>query len=163
MAKVAIYPGSFDPLTYGHVDIIERAARVFGRIIVAVAHESGKEPLFSVEERKALIRKVKWPRGVKVTVEDFGGLLVDYVGRKKAGVVVRGLRALSDFEYEFQMALINRKLSEKVETMFMMANESYSYLSSRTIKEIILLGGSVKAFVPPHVEKALREKLLYIK
>lgn len=160
MAKVAIYPGSFDPITFGHIDIIERAGHVFDRIVVAVAHEAGKEPLFSVEERKALIKKVKWPSGVKVEVDDFGGLLVDYVRRSGADVVVRGLRALSDFEYEFQMALINRKLSEKVETMFMMASESYSYLSSRTIKEIILLGGSVKAFVPAHVEKALREKLL---
>lgn len=160
MAKLAIYPGSFDPITFGHADIIERAAKVFGRLIVAVAHESGKEALFSVAERKTLIEKMRWPRGVKVDVEDFGGLLVDYVRRRKAAVVVRGLRALSDFEYEFQMALINRKLSEKVETMFMMASETYSYLSSRTIKEIILLGGSVKAFVPSHVEKALREKLL---
>lgn len=160
MGKLAIYPGSFDPITYGHIDIIERAARVFGHIVVGVAHESGKEALFSVSERCEMIRKLKWPRGVKVEVEDFGGLLVDYVRRRKADVVVRGLRALSDFEYEFQMALINRKLSEKVETMFMMASETYSYLSSRTIKEIILLGGSVKAFVPPHVEKALREKLL---
>jgi len=160
MGKVAIYPGSFDPITYGHIDIIERVAKVFDRVIVSVAHATGKNPLFSVEERRKLIEQVAWPKGIQIEIDDFSGLLVNYVQSKKADVVIRGLRALSDFEYEFQMALINRKLTEKVETMFMMAGESYSYLSSRTMKEIISLGGSAQAFVPPHVEKALQEKLI---
>lgn len=159
MSKVAIYPGSFDPITYGHIDIIERATKVFDKVIVAVAHESGKEPLFSVEERKQLIEQVDWPAGVHIEVDDFKGLLVNYVLKKKANVVVRGLRALSDFEYEFQMALINRRLSGKVETLFLMAGETFSYLSSRTMKEIIALGGSAAAFVPKHVEAALKRKL----
>lgn len=159
MSKVVIYPGSFDPITYGHIDIIERATKVFDKVVVAVAHESGKKPLFSVKERKRLIEQVDWPVGTKIEVDDFKGLLVDYVLKKKANVVVRGLRALSDFEYEFQMALINRRLSEKVETLFLMAGETFSYLSSRTMKEIIALGGSAAAFVPKHVEEALKRKL----
>lgn len=159
MGKIAIYPGSFDPITYGHIDIIERATKVFDKVVVAVAYDSGKDSLFSVEERKSFIEKVDWPKGANIEVDAFQGLLVEYVLKKKGNVVVRGLRALSDFEYEFQMALINRKLSEKVETMFLMAGENFSYLSSRTMKEIISLGGSAEAFVPKHVEEALRKKL----
>ncbi len=160
MGKIAIYPGSFDPITYGHIDIIKRATKVFDKVVVAVAHASGKDPLFSVEERKSFIEQVEWDSGTNIEVDDFQGLLVDYVLRKKGNVVVRGLRALSDFEYEFQMALINRKLSEEVETMFLMAGETYSYLSSRTMKEIISLRGSAAAFVPKHVEEALKKKLI---
>lgn len=160
MEKIAIYPGSFDPITNGHVDIIDRATKVFDKVVVAVAHATGKDHLFSVQERREMIEKVDWPHGTQIEIDDFDGLLVDYVLKKKADVVVRGLRALSDFEYEFQMALINRRLSEKVETMFLMAGETFSYLSSRSIKEILSLGGSVEAFVPKHVEDALRKKLI---
>ena len=158
MKKIAIYPGSFDPVTYGHLDIIKRAAKIFDKVIVAVAHNNEKEPLFSVPERVELLKKAT--KGVKgLEVDDFHGLVVDYVRRKNARVVIRGLRMISDFEYEFQMALTNRKLTDDVETIFMMPSEAYSYLSSKLIKEIASLGANLKGFVPGFVEKAIKSKM----
>ena len=158
MAKVAVYPGSFDPITNGHLDVIRRAASMFSRVIVAVAYNSEKAPLFTVEERLALTRQsVKGLRNV--AVDTFRGLLVNYVRRKHAHVVVRGLRAVSDFEFEFQMALMNRKLEPRVETIFLMPKDEYTFLSSGLVKEIAELGGNVSEFVPPAVENALRRKL----
>lgn len=158
MKNTAIYPGSFDPITYGHLDIIKRALKVFDKVIVAVAHTSEKNPLFSVAERVELLKKAT--KGIKgVEVDDFKGLVVDYVKRRKLRIVIRGLRMISDFEYEFQMALTNRKLSKDVETIFMMPSESYSYLSSKLIKEAASLGANLKGFVPGFVEKAIKAKL----
>ena len=158
MKKIAVYPGSFDPVTYGHMDIIKRALKIFDKVIVAVAHNAEKEPLFLVSERVALLKRSL--KGIKrVEVDDFRGLIVTYVKKKKATVVVRGLRMISDFEYEFQKALTNRKLSSDVETIFMMPSESYSYLSSKLIKEAASLGANLKAFVPRFVEKKIKEKL----
>ncbi|MBA3297691.1 MAG: pantetheine-phosphate adenylyltransferase, partial [Acidobacteria bacterium] len=153
---VAIFPGSFDPLTNGHVDIIQRGARFFDRIIVAVLINQEKAPLFTVPERVDLARNVfrEWPN---VEVDTFDGLLVDYARRKRATVIVRGLRAISDFEYEMQMALMNRRLSPDVETVFMMPAESYTYVSSRIVKEVVALGGTVTGLVPTLVEERLRE------
>lgn len=154
----AVYPGTFDPVTYGHIDLIKRALRVVDELIVAVAHNPGKAPLFRVEERVALLKRAT--RGLRgVTIDDFDSLVVDYVRRKRVRVVIRGLRMLSDFEYEFQMALTNRKLSDEVETMFMMPSESHSYVSARLIKEAAALGADLSAFVPPFVETALKRKL----
>ena len=158
MQQRAIYPGTFDPVTYGHIDIIKRACKIFDEVIVAVAHNPGKGPLFTVEERSDLLRRST--RGLRgVTIDHFDSLVVDYVRRKRGQVVIRGLRMLSDFEYEFQMALTNRKLSDAVETIFMMPSESYAYLSARLIKEAAALGADLSAFVPPVVAKALRGKL----
>ncbi len=158
MKNIAIYPGSFDPITYGHLDIIKRAIRIFDKVIVAVAHNSEKDPLFSVSERVELLKKVT--RNIKgVEIDDFHGLVVDYVKTKKSKVVIRGLRMISDFEFEFQMALTNRKLSKDVETVFMMPSEAYSYLSSKLIKEAASLGANLKGFVPSFVEKAIKSKL----
>jgi len=158
MKKIAIYPGTFDPVTNGHIDIIERALKIFDELIVAVAHNPHKNPLFTVEERVEMLKLIMKDReGVKV--EDFDGLLMDYAQKKGAGVVIRGLRAISDFEYEFQMALTNRKLNDKVEIVFLMPAESYTYLSSRIVKEVVGLGGHVNEFVPEIVEQRLREKL----
>jgi len=162
MKAKAVYPGSFDPVTYGHIDLIKRALKIFDTVIIAVAHNPEKKPLFTVEERlKMLKAATKGLRGV--VIEDFDGLVVDYVRKKGALVVIRGLRMLSDFEYEFQMALTNRKLAPNIETIFMMPSEQYSYLSSKLIKEAVALGagvkGGVKAFVPNFVEKALIKKL----
>lgn len=159
MKKIAVYPGSFDPVTYGHLDIIKRAVKVFDKIIVAVAHNSEKTPFFSVSERVELLRKAT--SGIKgVEIDDFHGLVVDYVKSKKSRVVIRGLRMISDFEYEFQMALTNRKLSQDVETIFMMPSESYSYLSSKLIKEAASLGAGLKGFVPGFIEKAIKKKIV---
>ena len=156
----AVYPGTFDPVTYGHLDLITRAAKLFDEVIVAVAHNPTKQPLFEVEERVALLRKAT--RGVRgVTIDDFDSLAVDYVRRKRAGVMIRGLRMLSDFEYEFQIALTNRKLSDRVETIFLMPSESHAYVSARLIKEAAALGADVSAFVPPFVGTALKRKLSY--
>jgi pantetheine-phosphate adenylyltransferase len=155
--RVAIYPGSFDPLTNGHVDIIERGARIFDSIIVAILANVEKTPLFSERERVAIIRDV-FKDKPNVQVETFDGLLVDYAQRKQANVLVRGLRAVSDFEYEFQMALMNRHLAPGLETVFMMPAEQYTYISSRLIKEVFTLGGEVTGLVPPIVEEQLREK-----
>lgn len=156
-ARIAIYPGSFDPLTNGHVDIIERGARIFDRIIVAILSNVEKTPLFSESERVALIQDVFKDRP-NVQVETFDGLLVDYAHRKNASVLVRGLRAVSDFEYEFQMALMNRHLAPEIETVFMMPAEQYTYISSRLIKEVFMLNGKIDGLVPPVVEERLRAK-----
>jgi pantetheine-phosphate adenylyltransferase len=157
MSTLAVYPGSFDPLTNGHVDIIERGARLFDRIIVAILVNAEKAPLFSTAERVDIARKV-FRDHANVDVDTFDGLLVDYVAKRKANVLVRGLRAVSDFEYEFQMALMNRHLNPSIETVFMMPDEKYSYISSRLIKEVFALGGQVHGLVPELVETRLREK-----
>jgi pantetheine-phosphate adenylyltransferase len=155
--RIAIYPGSFDPLTNGHVDIIERGARLFDVIIVAILVNAEKSPLFSKEERVAIVKEVFKGRA-NVEVDTFDGLLVDYAARRQAHVIVRGLRAVSDFEIEFQMALMNRRLDPQIETVFMMPAEQYSYISSRLIKEVFSLGGRVHGLVPDSVEQRLREK-----
>jgi pantetheine-phosphate adenylyltransferase len=154
---IAIYPGSFDPLTNGHVDIIQRGSRLFDRIVVAILLNVEKSPLFTVPERVDIAREVfgGYPN---VEVDTFDGLLVDYARRKRASVLVRGLRAISDFEYEMQMALMNRHLNPDVETVFMMPAEPYTYVSSRLVKEVVALGGSVNTLVPTLVESRLREK-----
>jgi pantetheine-phosphate adenylyltransferase len=152
-----VYPGSFDPLTNGHVDIITRGARLFDRIIVAILVNAEKSPLFSMAERVEIARAV-FKNHPNVEVDTFDGLLVDYVGRRKANVIVRGLRAVSDFEYEFQMALMNRELASTIETVFMMPAVQYSYISSRLIKEVFALGGRVHGLVPELVEARLRDK-----
>ena len=159
MSVIAIYPGSFDPLTNGHVDIIHRGARLFDRIVVAVLLNVDKAPLFTVSERVDIAREV-FQGTANVEVDTFDGLLVDYARRKHAGVIVRGLRAISDFEFEMQMALMNRRLNPDVETVFMMPAEPYTYVSSRLVKEVVALGGSVKGIVPDIVERRLREKHL---
>jgi pantetheine-phosphate adenylyltransferase len=155
--RIAIYPGSFDPLTNGHVDIIERGAKIFDKIIVAILANVEKTPLFTETERVALIQEVFQGRP-NVQVETFDGLLVDYAQRKQASVLVRGLRAVSDFEYEFQMALMNRHLAPAIETVFMMPAEQYTYISSRLIKEVFMLNGQIDGLVPPIVEERLRAK-----
>jgi pantetheine-phosphate adenylyltransferase len=155
--RVAIYPGSFDPLTNGHVDIIERGARIFDAIIVAILANVEKTPLFTENERITIIRDV-FKAHNNVQVEAFSGLLVDYAQLKKATVLVRGLRAVSDFEYEFQMALMNRHLAPGLETVFMMPDEKYTYISSRLIKEVFTLGGEITGLVPAVVEDRLRAK-----
>jgi len=157
MARIAVYPGSFDPLTNGHVDIIRRGARMFDRIIVAILLNAEKAPLFSPDERMRLIREV-FRDTPAVEADTFDGLLVHYMRQKRASVIVRGLRAVSDFEYEMQMALMNRHLSPEVETVFMMPAEEYTYVSSRLVKEVASLGGSVSGLVPEPVEKQLIEK-----
>jgi pantetheine-phosphate adenylyltransferase len=156
---VAIYPGSFDPLTNGHVDIIQRGSRLFDRIIVGILVNLEKAPLFTVPERVDIAREVFHGRP-NVEVDTFDGLLVDYAHSKRATVIVRGLRAVSDFEYELQMALMNRRLRPEVETVFMMPAEPYTYVSSRLVKEVVALGGSVRGLVPGLVEDRLREKKL---
>src|SRR3954468_9517331 len=157
MSTLAVYPGSFDPLTNGHVDIIERGARLFDRIIVAILVNAEKAPLFSMAERVEICRAV-FKNHPNVEVDTFNGLLVDYVARRNANVIVRGLRAVSDFETEFQMALMNRRLSPNVETVFMMPAEQYTYISSRLIKEVFALGGQVRGLVPEIVVTRLQEK-----
>jgi pantetheine-phosphate adenylyltransferase len=157
MSTLAVYPGSFDPLTNGHVDIISRGARMFDRIIVAMLVNAEKSPMFTMAERVEIARSV-FKSEPKVEVDTFNGLLVDYVERKQATVIVRGLRAVSDFEFEFQMALMNRRLKPQIETVFMMPAEQYTYISSRLIKEVFALGGRVHGLVPELVEQRLREK-----
>src|SRR6187399_910577 len=156
--SLAVYPGSFDPLTNGHVDIITRGSRLFDRIIIAMLVNAEKAPLFSMDERVEIAREVFKGHG-NVEIDTFDGLLVDYVARRKADVIVRGLRAVSDFEFEFQMALMNRRLNAKIETVFMMPAEQYSYISSRLIKEVFSLGGRVHGLVPDMVEERLRQKV----
>jgi len=158
MLTLAVYPGSFDPLTNGHVDIIARGARLFDRIVVAIAVNAEKAPLFTVEERVEIARAV-FAEHPAVEVDTFDGLLVDYVVRRKADVIVRGLRAISDYEFEFQMALMNRRLNAMVETVFMMPAEQYTYISSRLIKEVFALGGRVHGLVPELVEARLHDKV----
>lgn len=155
--KRAVYPGTFDPITNGHLDLIQRGLRIFDEIIIAVAPNPKKKPLFDLKERLALIEEaIKDYKNVKV--EAFDCLLVDYVKQKGAIAIIRGLRAVSDFEYELQMALMNRRLSDGVETVFMMPSEEYSFLSSTIVKEVASLCGPVKGLVPEHVEKALKKK-----
>jgi len=155
---IAIYPGSFDPPTNGHLDLIERGAKIFDVLIVALLRNSEKQPLFSIKERLSMLRDTtkKWSN---VRVDSFEGLLVDYAIRSGAKVVLRGIRAISDYEYDLQMALMNRKLDARLETIFMMPAETYSYLSSRLVREISSLGGSIGALVPEVVERELMNKL----
>ena len=155
--RLAVYPGSFDPLTNGHVDIIQRGVRLFDRIVIALLVNRDKAPLFSVEERLELTREV-FSGEPNVEVDTFDGLLVDYARRRRANVIVRGLRAISDFEYELQMALMNRRLNDDIETVFMMPAEPYTYVSSRLVKEVFALGGSVAGLVPAAVEARLAAK-----
>ena len=155
---LAIYPGSFDPLTRGHVDLIERGSQIFDQLVVGVLTNLDKAPLFSIEERVEMLREVT--AGMpNVSVDTFGGLLVDYAVRKKARVILRGIRAFSDYEYELQMALMNRELQPNIETVFLTPAEAYSHISSRLVKEIFQHGGSVKGLVPPVVEERLRQKV----
>ena len=156
--RTAIYPGSFDPFTNGHLDVLQRAAKLFDRVVVAIAKNESKHPLFSLNERLALVQPAI-ARMQNVEVEIFEGLLVEYASKQKALAIVRGLRAVSDFEFEFQLALMNRNLNEKIETIFMMPKDTYTFISSRIVKEIARLGGNVSPFVPPHVESALKKKL----
>lgn len=158
MAKRAVYPGSFDPVTYGHLDIIERAAGLFDELIVAVANNMGKSPLFSTEERVDMLRQA-CAHLPNITVDSFDGLLIRYAASRNAGVIVKGLRALSDFEFEFEMALMNRRLDSGIETVFMMTNAEYSYLSSSIIREVSAFGGSVEGLVPKVVQEYLERKL----
>lgn len=155
---VAIYPGSFDPVTNGHLDLISRGARIFDRLIVAVLQNLDKAPLFSAKERAEMLREAtrEWSN---VEVDLFEGLLVDYVRRRSAQVILRGIRAISDYEYEFQMALMNRRLEPDVETVFMMPAEKYSYLSSRLVREVAQLGGPIDGLVPPLVVERLKSKV----
>jgi pantetheine-phosphate adenylyltransferase len=156
--RTVIYPGSFDPLTNGHLDVVQRAAKLFDRVILAVAKNDSKNPLFTLKERRMLAAAcVKHLPNVEVDV--FDGLLVDYVEGRSAQAIIRGLRAVSDFEFEFQLALMNRKLNERIETIFMMPKDTYTFLSSRIVKEIARLGGDVSAFVPPKIESALKSRL----
>jgi pantetheine-phosphate adenylyltransferase len=158
MNRAAIYAGTFDPITLGHLDVIERAVRIFPRLILAVAARSTKDPLFTLEERVAIAREaVAAMPGIEV--EPFDGLLVTYARQKKIGVLIRGLRAFSDFEFEFQMALTNRKLAPDIETLFLMPNEDYSYVSSSTVRQIAELGGTVRQFVPEASRRALARKV----
>jgi len=154
----AIYPGSFDPITSGHLDLIERGCRLFDRLIVAILRNEAKEPLFTVEERMEMLREVvgHFPN---VEVDSFDGLLVDYAAEKNATALVRGIRAISDYEYELQMALMNRRLRPDIETVFMMASEAHSFISSRLVKEVFALGGNITGLVPPSVEVRLRRRL----
>lgn len=158
MCQRAVYPGSFDPVTFGHLDLIKRARDVFSELIIAVAHNPSKHPLFTVQERIEMLKKAT--RDIKgLVIDDFDSLIVDYCQKHKVNIIVRGLRMISDFEYEFQMALTNRKLSPHIETVFLMPHESYSYLSSRLLKEAASLGADLSCFVPDFVEKALKDKL----
>ncbi len=153
-----IYPGTFDPITFGHVDLVGRALQLFDEVILAIAADSTKKPLFTIDERQALAEKALASFGQKVRVTSFKGLLIDFVQKEDSRAILRGLRAISDFEFEFQMALMNRKLNDSIETLFLMPRGAYTYLSSTIIKEIGRLGGDLSAFVPKSVADALREK-----
>ncbi|MBI3449384.1 MAG: pantetheine-phosphate adenylyltransferase [Acidobacteria bacterium] len=155
---IAVYPGTFDPITNGHLDIIERGSRLFERVIVAILENYEKSPLLTVPERRGLIVEATARLG-NVTVESFDGLLADYARSRGASVIVRGLRAISDFEYEFQMGLMNRRLNPEMETVFMMPSEAYSYVSSRLVKEVVALGGSVTGLVPEAVERMIESRV----
>jgi pantetheine-phosphate adenylyltransferase len=157
VGKIAIYPGSFDPITNGHIDIINRSRCLFEKLIVAVSHNANKKALFSIKERIAIIKHTVKEYS-NIEVDSFKGLLVDYVRQKKAHVIIRGLRAISDFEYEFQMALMNRRLDDNVLTLFMMPHEKYIYVSSQLIKEVFALGGEIYGLVPDIVEEKMKEK-----
>lgn len=160
--RTAIYPGSFDPLTNGHLDVMQRAAKLFDRVVVAVAKNEGKNPLFTLKERLSLVKK-SIAHLPNVEADSFDSLLVEYVVNRRAQAIVRGLRAISDFEFEFQLALMNRKLNENIETIFMMPKDTYTFLSSRIVKEIARLGGDVGGFVPAPVEAALARKFSVVK
>ena len=153
-----VYPGTFDPITNGHLDVVARALHLFDEVVLGIAADSTKRSLFSLEERKALAEASMGSLAGKVRVVAFQGLLVDFVQKQGAHAILRGLRAISDFEFEFQMALMNRKLDDKIETIFLMPKDSYTYLSSTIIKEVGRLGGDISAFVPPVVEAAMRRK-----
>lgn len=156
--KIAIYPGVFDPITYGHIDVIKRSIRLCNKLIVGIAKGWAKEPLFNLQERIQLVKESL--KGVKnLEVEGFEGLLINFARRKHANLIVRGIRAISDFDYEFQMALTNRKIAPDIETIFLLPAEEYSYVSSSLVKEVAAYGGDISKFVPPPVEKALKEKL----
>jgi pantetheine-phosphate adenylyltransferase len=162
MKKIAIYPGTFDPLTNGHVDLVKSALKIFDEVIIAVAPSQKKEPLFTIKERLKMI-KMSTIEHKGVIVEAFNGLLVEYVKKKKGIAILRGLRAVSDYEYELQMANMNRRLNSNIETVFMMPSEDYSFLSSSLVKEVASFGGSVKGLVPKEVESALRDKFKIVK
>ncbi|MFN7938977.1 MAG: pantetheine-phosphate adenylyltransferase [Bryobacteraceae bacterium] len=155
---VAVYPGSFDPITNGHLDLIERCSHFVSRLIVGVLRNESKQPLFSLEERAEMMR-IAVAKYSNVEVDTFDGLLVEYAAAKNASLIVRGIRAVSDYEYELQMALMNRKLRPDIETVFMMASEAHSFVSSRLVKEVIKLGGNIGGLVPPFVEQRLKDRL----
>jgi pantetheine-phosphate adenylyltransferase len=157
MKRVAVYPGTFDPITNGHIDLIYRALEFVDELIIAILVNSEKKPLFSVKERIALMKNV-FPKHERIRIDQFDGLLVDYASKIGAQIILRGLRAVSDFDYEFQMALMNRRLEPQIETLFLGPAEQYTYVSSKLVKEITALGGTVKGLVPPEVEKKMREK-----
>lgn len=154
---IAVYPGSFDPITKGHLDLIERCAPLVDQLVVAVLRNADKRPLFSLDERVEMLQEVV-KDFANVVVDSFDGLLVDYARSKKARILLRGIRAISDYEYELQMALMNRRLAPEIETMFMMAGEAYSFISSKLVKEVIGLGGDIRGLVPPSVEERLKER-----
>lgn len=157
MERIAIYPGTFDPITYGHIDIVERALEIFDKVIIAIAQDTEKKPLFSVEERLEMVKEV-FKNTLNVVADSFKGLLVDYVSKTNAKVILRGLRATSDFEYEFHMASMNRSLNHHLDTIFMMTSKDYFFVSSRTIKEVARLGGAVEGLVPDLVARRLKKK-----
>ncbi len=156
--RIAIYPGSFDPITNGHLDLIQRGSRLFDRLIVSILRNENKQPLFSVEERMEMLREVIRPYD-NVAVDSFDGLLVDHAAAHDATALLRGIRAISDYEYELQMALMNRRLRPDIETVFMMANEAYSFISSRLVKEVFNLGGNISGLAPASVEARMRDRL----
>ena len=155
---LAVYPGTFDPVTYGHLDLVERGSRLADELVIAILRNEDKQPMFTVDERMEFLREAvaKYPN---VSVDSFDGLLVDYARRRGASVILRGLRAVSDFEYELQMAMMNRRLAPSLETAFLMPNEAWSYVSSRLVREVARLGGDVSGLVPPNVARALKERL----
>ena len=158
MSRLAIYPGSFDPVTYGHLDVIKRAQAIFGQVLVAVANNASKEYIFSLEERVDMMKEVT--RGFEgVTVDHFDGLVTEYAKQKKTNVLIRGLRMTSDFDYEFQMALTNRRLAESIETVFLMPSEKFSFLSATLIKEVSRMDADISSFVPKYVAKRLKDRL----
>ncbi len=155
---IAIYPGTFDPITYGHIDVVDRATKLFSTVIILVARTTSKNPLFSADERLAMVEEI-FKKNKRVDVDCFDGLLVAYAKRKKATVIIRGLRAVSDFEYEFQMALTNRKMEQSVDTVFLVPHERYTYLNSSIVREVARLGGDVSDFVPKSVQRHLTAKV----
>lgn len=158
--QIAVYPGTFDPVTYGHIDIINRAANIFEGVIVAVANNPDKNPVFTIEKRVGFLKQIiKDSNRNNIKIDFFKGLLVDYLEMKKANIIIRGLRVFTDFDYEFAYSSMNKKLSNEIETVFLMTNEKYSFISSSLIKEVAKLGGSVKGYVPEIVAKALIQKL----